>query len=167
MVRKYLTLIVFLLLANITYAQFDNSDSQFSNCDIYNQKRNCFYPEKYPIYDKNYPEQPLYKKLFEFIKENIKYPETVQADKVEGIVVLQFWVDTTGITTEHRITQSVRQDLDDEVLRVAKLIKFDVPAKDRGKSVGMCFQIPVSFSLDKDSKPNRNNEVKSKKKVPK
>ena len=162
MVRKYLTLIVFLLLANITYAQFDNSDSQFSNCDIYNQKRNCFYPEKYPIYDKNYPEQSLYKKLFEFIKENIKYPETAQTDKVEGTVVVQFWIDITGITTEHRIIQSVRQDLDDEVLRVAKLIVFDVPAKNQGKPVGTCFQFPFRFSLDKDSKPNRKNGKNSK-----
>jgi len=166
MVRKYMTSIILLLSLNILYCQIDRIGSNSSKCDIYNRMQRCFYPEELPIYDKNFPKK-TFEKLFEVIKKNVEYPETAQTDKVEGTVVVQFWIDITGITTEHRIIQSVRQDFDDEVLRVAKLIIFDVPAKDRGKPVGMCFQIPVSFSLEKDSKPSRNNGVKSKKKVPK
>ena len=148
------------------YAQIDHNDSQLRQGNGYNQNRNSYFPDELPIYDKNFPKNST-QKLNEFIKENIQYPETAKADKVEGAVIVLFWIDTTGSTTEHKIFQSVRQDLDNEALRVAKLIKFDLPAIHNGNPVGMWYNFPFRFFLDKDSKPNRNNEVKSKKKTPK
>ena len=71
-----------------------------------------------PIFDKS--AKNSIDKLFEFILVNFKYPETAKADKIEGKVIVEFWIDTDGYTSEHRIIQSVRQDLDGEVLRVAK-----------------------------------------------
>ena len=160
MVKRYVTLIILLLLVNFSYCQIeDKSNSVHFQC---NDVIPFWDPEELPIYDRNLQTNDM-KKLYEFVKENIQYPETAKADKVEGYVLVQFWIDTTGASTEHRVIQSIRQDFDNEALHVAKLIKFDVPAKDRGKSVGMCFQIPVSFSLDKDSKLNSNNVKKSKK----
>jgi TonB family protein len=90
-----------------------------------------------------------WEKLFEFLANELEYPKTAKADKIQGQVFVAFWIDTNGYTSEHTITQSIRQDLDDEVLRVAKLIKFDVPAKNvYGKPTGICFQLPIRFILN-------------------
>jgi TonB family protein len=100
-------------------------------------------------------------KFFEFLQTNLIYPETAKEDKVEGQVFVAFWVDTNGYTSEHTIVKSVRQDLDDEVLRVAKLIKFDVPAKNvNGKPIGICYQVPFRFTLDDEKKALRKSKTK-------
>lgn len=99
-------------------------------------------PEKLPEFDIN-----------KFIMENFKYPKTAKKDKVEGKVVVRFWIDANGYTSEHEIVKGVREDLNEEALRVAKLIKFDKPAMNKGEAVGMCFQFTVSFKLfDKNKK---------------
>jgi len=113
------------------------------------------HPEEYPIFDKNYPNN--IEKLYEFFVENLKYPESAKADRIEGQVQVLFWIDTNGSTSEHKIIQSVRQDLDDEVLRVAKLIKFDVPAKNGGIPVKFRYSLPFRFTLNED-KPTRKRK---------
>jgi len=89
-------------------------------------------------------------KLNDFFAANIIYPETAKKDKIEGVVFVQFWVDTNGYTSKHTILQGIRQDLDDEALRVVRLVKFEVPAKSLigGQPIGVCFQLPVKFRLN-------------------
>jgi len=116
----------------------------------------CFDPEEYPIFNKNFPKNSV-EKLFEFVFENLKYPETAKVDKIEGKVFVQFVVDTNGLTRDHTIFQSIRQDLDDEALRVTKLIKYDVPAKNNGKPVEYHSALLIRFTLDAEKKSSRNS----------
>jgi TonB family protein len=118
-------------------------------------------PDKQPIFDKDFPDD--LNKLYQFIFGVIRYPATAREDNVAGEVWVQFWVDTTGFTIEHRIVQSVRQDLDDEVLRIAKLIKFDIPAKNDEKSVGTCLVFPVRFTISGNGKPSKHINKQAKK----
>jgi TonB family protein len=111
-------------------------------------------PEELPIFDKSFPND--INKLYEFIWTVLRYPATARADNIIGDVLVQFWVDTTGFTIEHRIIQSVRQDLDDEVLRIAKLIKFDIPAKNSGNLIGTCLTLPVRFQIFGNGNPPKN-----------
>jgi TonB family protein len=101
-------------------------------------------PEKFPEFDIN-----------KFIVMNLKYPETAKKDNIEGIVTVRFWIDTNGYTSEHEIVKGIREDLDKEVLRVVRLIKFDKPPMNREEPIGMCFQFPVSFRLSEKAKPLR------------
>ncbi|MCL2168353.1 MAG: energy transducer TonB [Lentimicrobiaceae bacterium] len=121
----------------------------------------------FPIFDKSAPND--FEKLNEFLKENLNYPETAKADKVEGMVFVEYWIDTLGFTTEHKIIQSVRQDLDDEALRVTKLIKYDVPAKNNGKPIGICYMRPIRFRLSDPEfllfKKSEKDKEKSKKQM--
>ncbi len=110
-------------------------------------------PEELPVFNKK---SPGIETLLKFVAENMEYPETAKGDRIEGRVAVEFWIDTCGITHNHRIVKSVRKDIDDEALRVAKLVKFDVPATNRGQPVGMCFLLPVSFKLpDENAKSSR------------
>lgn len=93
-------------------------------------------PEKIPELDIN-----------KLLSENLQYPKTAKKDKLEGQVIISFWIDSLGNTSEHKIIKGVRLDLDEEALRVARLIKFDKPAMNRGKPIGTCFQLPITFRL--------------------
>ncbi|MDY9919534.1 MAG: energy transducer TonB [Proteiniphilum sp.] len=92
-------------------------------------------------------ELPEIKDINKFINENLRYPESAKKDRIEGKIFVSFWIDTLGYTSEHKITKGIRPDLDEEALRVARLIKFDKPAINRGKPIGICFQLPITFRL--------------------
>ena len=52
-------------------------------------------------------------------------------------------------TLWHRVIKGVREDLDVEALRVAKLIKFDKPAMNNNEPIGVCFQVGILFNYQK------------------
>lgn len=93
--------------------------------------------------------------LKNFIQKQIKYPEKALTDSVEGIVIISLWIDTTGYTYTHKIIRGVREDLNDEALRVAKLIKFERPAMQRGKPISVMFTVPIEFKLPRQGKSHR------------
>lgn len=98
---------------------------------------------------------PIYKgglnKLNRFIEENINYPKNALRDSLEGIVYISMDVDTEGNTHNHIIIKGVRDDLDNEALRVTKLIKFEKPAMQHGKSIKVRYTVPVEFKLSEKS----------------
>ena len=164
MVKKIITLLIALIFASYSYCQVNNNGSRLCDNSYY---RGFGYPTSFPIFDKNSPNSHWdWNKLYEFILENLIYPETAKSDKVEGQIFVEFWVDTNGYTSEHRIIQGIRQDLDDEAIRVAKLVKYNVPAIYNGKSVGLCFQFSIRFTLDDEKKPSRNTFKQSEKAKP-
>lgn len=96
--------------------------------------------------------------LNEFIQSNLKYPKTALKDSLEGIVYITMIVDKEGRTSDHTILKRVREDLDNEALRVSRLIKFDLPAFQGGKPVKVKYLIPVTFKLTHF----RNQKLKNK-----
>jgi TonB family protein len=118
-------------------------------------------PEELPVFDKDFLNDIT--KLSGFLMANLQYPKPAREDGIVGEVHVQFWIDTNGFTMEHKIIQGVRQDLDDEALRIAKLIKFDIPAKNNGQSVGTCLTLPVRFSISGNDKPSKHTIKQAKK----
>jgi hypothetical protein len=52
-------------------------------------------------------EPPVFKgDLTFFIQENLKYPETAKKDSIEGCVAISYWIDTTGLTIDHKVIRS-------------------------------------------------------------
>ncbi len=94
---------------------------------------------------------PQYKggmnKMEIFIDSLLSYPKTAIKDSIEGEVYISFIVDTTGKTINHKIVKGVRNDLNQEALRVAKLIHFFKPAYQRGKPVAVEYNIKISFKI--------------------
>ncbi len=88
--------------------------------------------------------------LNSFIAECIHYPISAYEDSIEGTVYVEFYIDTVGITFNHRVLRGVSADLDEEALRVARLIRFDTPAKQRGKPIIARYFIPVRFKMNQD-----------------
>ena len=86
--------------------------------------------------------------LIHFIQTNIQYPSSAVRDSVQGRVNVAFMIDTVGNTFNHRILKDgIREDLNQEALRVTRLIKFETPAFQKDKPVVINYVVPVVFSL--------------------
>lgn len=93
-------------------------------------------------------EPPLFKgDLKEFIQSKLEYPLNAKKDTVEGTIVISFKIDTLGLTINHKVVKGIREDLNNEALRVAKLIKFNRPALQKGRPIEVEYTVPVVFDL--------------------
>ncbi len=91
--------------------------------------------------------------LINFLNANIVYPQQAAQDKVEGKVVVQFTVKKTGKIDDVKVLRSVHKDLDDEAVRVVKMMPDFIPAKQDGELTDMPYTIPVSFKLFDEMEP--------------
>ena len=93
-------------------------------------------PDEYPQFDGD---------LAEFIRENVKYPENVNALRTKEVVFVQLEIDTLGRTFNHHIAKGVQPLIDGEALRVARLITFKTPAIKNGKAISYTMNVPIIF----------------------
>jgi TonB family protein len=64
-----------------------------------------------------YPEEGL-EAFYNYFEQRLQYPKAARKDKISGTVILSFVVDTTGKLTDFKIVKSVREDIDQEALRL-------------------------------------------------
>ena len=93
--------------------------------------------------------------LKEFIQGELNYPLSAKKDTVEGTVVISLIIDTLGLTINHSIVKGIRNDLNKEALRIAKQIKFDTPAIQKGKPIAVEYLVPVVFDLQHFNKKSK------------
>ena len=86
--------------------------------------------------------------LFEYLRNNTRYPESCRKDSIQGRVIVNFVVEKDGSISGAKIVRSVHEQLDAEALRVVKSMPKWIPGKQRGKEVRVKYNIPVSFTLD-------------------
>jgi len=82
-----------------------------------------------------------------FLNENIRYPRSAQEIGVEGRVLVGFVVESDGSISNIKILRSAAPILDEEAIRVAKLMPKWKPGKQRGKAVRVQYQMPITFTL--------------------
>ena len=85
--------------------------------------------------------------LFEFLKENIKYPEDAQKQKVEGRVLAKFIVETDGSISNIEVVKHAFPSLDAEAVRVIQAMPKWAPGKQKGQAVRVKFVVPINFNL--------------------
>lgn len=100
----------------------------------------------FPCYNKNCKGNGI-KDLSKFIQTKMNYPESARRDLKEGTVIISYIVELDGSTSQHKIVKSVRDDIDNEAIRICKLIKYAEPAKQANKSVRVKMTLPIEFSL--------------------
>ena len=83
-----------------------------------------------------------------FIRENLVYPQEAIDKKIEGRVFIGFVIEVDGSLTNFSILRSVHPLLDEEALRVIKLMPKWIPGELRGKPVRVQFQMPITFTLE-------------------
>lgn len=85
--------------------------------------------------------------LMEFIAQNIRYPGSALEGKISGKVYIGAYIDAKGNLKEAKILYGMHKDLDNEALRVIRLITKWVPAIHEGTPVESTLTIPVTFEL--------------------
>lgn len=88
------------------------------------------------------------KELTKFIINNITYPESSKSKSIQGKVFISFIVNTDGTLSDYNVEKSVNKELDDEALRVIKLMPVWIPGNEKGKPVKVKMQLPIEFRLN-------------------
>jgi len=94
-----------------------------------------------------------------FLTENIKYPPKAKEIGLEGKVTVGFVVEPDGSISNVTIVRSASPILDEEAIRVTKLMPKWKPEKLRGKAVRAQYHMPITFTLG-EGKPKEEIENK-------
>ena len=85
--------------------------------------------------------------MFEFLRNNLKYPQSCIDNKIQGRVLVTFVVEKDGSLVEAEVVKSVNAELDAEALRVVNSMPAWSPGEQKGKKVRVKYTIPVNFKL--------------------
>ena len=80
-------------------------------------------------------------------EEEAVYPTKAQTEGIQGRVAVQFIVDENGYIIEPNIVRSVEPSLDNEALRLIKMLPQWKPGTLKGKAVKVKYTVPVAFKL--------------------
>jgi periplasmic protein TonB len=86
--------------------------------------------------------------LTRFLNENIKYPTIAQENGISGRVFINFVVNRDGQIVDSKVVRGVDPALDQEAMRVVKMMPKWNPGQQRGKPVRVSFMLPVNFVLN-------------------
>jgi len=85
--------------------------------------------------------------LFNYISQNIKYPEEAVKNEVQGIVYIKFVINKNGKVSDAEVLRGVDPLLDKEALRVVKMLPDWIPGMQVNKPVKTSSMLPIKFVL--------------------
>ena len=83
--------------------------------------------------------------MYEYIVNNMAYPEEVREKKLMGKVFVQFVINKNGEVVNPRIARGIDPILDNEIIRVVQNMPKWTPGMNNGEPVNVMKTIPVSF----------------------
>ena len=107
-------------------------------------------PEQEPVFEvaevmPEFPGGP--QALFEFIRDNLKYPQEAIDNQTEGRVILQFVVDKRGKVNNIQVKRSIDPALDRAAIDVVRALPAWKPGMQNGKQVNVRYTLPIVFKL--------------------
>ena len=88
-------------------------------------------------------------KLYEFIENNLVYPQEAKDAGVEGRVFVEFYIERDGTVCDAKVLRGIGYGCDEEALRVVGLMPNWYPGKQRGKAVRVRYTLSIKFELAK------------------
>ncbi len=82
-----------------------------------------------------------------FLQKNLKYPSQAIDAGVGGKVIVSFVVEKDGHLTDIKVLRSAGYGLDEEVVRVLKLVPPWKPGIQNGRPVRVMYTLPFNFQL--------------------
>lgn len=80
------------------------------------------------------------------VQKKIVYPELARNAGIEGRVVIQFVVTSTGEVANPVVVRGIGGGCDEAALEALKYAKFQ-PGMQRGRPVNVSYSLPITFSL--------------------
>ena len=97
--------------------------------------------------------------MYQFVAENLKYPEQAQRMGIEGKVFVQFVVDTDGTIDEVQVVKGIGAGCDVEAARVISKLPPWKPGIQRGHPVKVRLILPITFQLSQEQKEQNSNST--------
>ena len=88
--------------------------------------------------------------IMSFLSSKLIYPQEAFEKNIQGRVLVQFVVDTQGNVSNVEIKDGVHPLLNEEAIRVVKMLNGWTPGKHQGNAVNVWYVLPVSFKLQAD-----------------
>jgi len=85
--------------------------------------------------------------MYEFIKQNLVYPEQALKNKVEGQVIISFLVAADGSLSKIELAKGIGSGCDEEALRIVSTMPAWIPGMHYGKPVPVEYNLAVGFKL--------------------
>lgn len=97
------------------------------------------------------------------IEDHMEYPKTALKEGIGGRVIVGFTIDTTGSVQDIHILKGIRDDLDQEAMRLVGLLRKWKPAMVNDKKVKVKFTLPLTFYPEKHARRKSGKEKAEKK----
>jgi protein TonB len=88
------------------------------------------------------------KQLYKWLSEQIIYPTIARENGIMGKVIISFVVEKDGTVSGIKVARGIHESLDNEAVRVAKLMPEWLPGKQNGRAVRVSYNIPIIFQLN-------------------
>ena len=100
---------------------------------------------------KNVIEEPQFpggrKELLEYIEKNMVIPDDLQRLGIEGEVVVEFFVERSGVISGVNVVKSIHQQYDNEAIRLVRNMPRWIPGKRDGFPVRYHMTMPINFKV--------------------
>lgn len=90
--------------------------------------------------------------LIDYLGSNIKYPEQAKKGGIEGKVFVNFIIEKDGSVGETKVLRGIGGGCDEEAVRVVSEMPDWTPGMQRGQTVRVSYNLPISFKLDESVK---------------
>ena len=86
--------------------------------------------------------------LFQFIKDNIKYPNEARKEGIQGTTYISFVIEKDGSISNIKWLRGIGAGCEEESMRVISMMPKWSPGTQRGKEVRCRFILPVKYTLE-------------------
>lgn len=89
--------------------------------------------------------------MYQYIKENLRYPEEAMEEGIEGRVYVRFIVSATGAIKNVECMKAADTSLKAEAIRLISSMPLWISGKQNGRAVSVYFTLPISFKLEHET----------------
>jgi len=86
--------------------------------------------------------------MYAFLQANLRYPEVARNAGISGQVFIEFVVERDGSISNVRVLVGVFPELDQEAVRVVRMMPKWKPGRQMGRPVRTFYQIPIRFTIN-------------------
>jgi len=87
--------------------------------------------------------------LYRYFDENLRYPEEIIENEIEGNVIIRFVIDTEGSPSKVSVEKSLHEKIDSVALELINNMPHWKPATLHGRPLPSTHRIPLFFQIDK------------------
>lgn len=123
------------------------SSTEFTKYGAFPQFENQYSNEIYTIVE-SMPQYPGGDDaMYDYLKNNLQYPEMAKDAGIQGIVYVTFVVEESGEISNVRVLRGIGGGCDEAAVNLIKSMPYWEPGYQRGKAVRVQYNLPIRFVL--------------------